>query len=133
MQSTRDLNDNATLQFKNGRKEAYIIVIEDSKEQLRDAGAAFENLKEFTEQMSKSFGEKLTRATLSKPTNFTTKLGDKGMMVEIVGRTDDIDAAYLCGYIETKGYWYQIICWTLQDKKKDLFPDYQKVIQSLRE
>ncbi len=133
MQRTRDLNETASLQYKNSRKEAYCIVIEDSKDQLRDGGISFTNINTYAEQLLKAFAGKLTKVKTSKPVPITTKSGLKGMQAEITGTIDGVNSVYLCTYIETEQYLYQIICWTLQDRKKELFADYQKIVQSLRE
>jgi hypothetical protein len=47
MLKTYDLNDVATLQYKNAAKEAYTIVIEDSKEQLEALGIKYTDAEDF--------------------------------------------------------------------------------------
>jgi hypothetical protein len=56
---TKDLNDSAILQYMNSSKEAYLIVIDDSKAELETLGTKFETVSDFHESTSKSLKSSL--------------------------------------------------------------------------
>jgi hypothetical protein len=58
MTKSYSLNNAASLQYLNAAKETYLIVIEDSKEQLVEAGIPFSGPGDFFEHFVASFADK---------------------------------------------------------------------------
>ena len=69
---TFELNDDASLQYQNTSRVAFVIVIEDDKAQLESLGIKFVNAKDFLEILP-MISKKISRARKQiNPKEFTT-------------------------------------------------------------
>jgi hypothetical protein len=137
MVKTSSLNDVASMQYMNKVKEAYVVVIEDAKEDLEAEGTKYANLKDFHDSVIESLKSEDPKAQESKPTEFQQN-GNKFYQTELNAtlQTEDgkeIKVTYLVTYIESKTHYYQILCWTLANNYKDLVGDFKKTAATIRD
>lgn len=137
MTKTTDLNDVASMQYMNKAKEAYVVVIEDSKEDLEAEGTKYASLKDFHDSVIESLISEDPKAKESKPTEFQQN-GNKFYQSDLNAtlQTEDgkeIKVTYLVTYVESKTHYYQILCWTLAGSYKDLVGDFKKISTSIRD
>lgn len=85
---TTELNDAAALQCMNAAKEAYIIVIEDSKADLVLAKSTFTGAKDFMENFMTSYNKDATDRMVSSITEGKTANGFNMAQSEITYTTD---------------------------------------------
>jgi hypothetical protein len=134
---TNTLNDVAVMQYLNNAKEAYLVVIEDSKEDLELAGAKYENLKEFHDGMIKNLKTEENKAEETTPVEFQQN-GNTFYQSElrVVLKEEDgksTQVTYLCTYIQSKTHYYQILCWTLTPNFKGLVKDFKQIVLTIRD
>ncbi len=127
-----DLNDNATIQYTNATKEAYMIVLEDSKEQLESMGMKFVTPKDFLEHFLKDFKTDSKKRKLSVFVDFVSN-GNKHSQVELTWEEDDTKFFMIITIAETNLHFYNIMCWTIQDNKEMLKNDFLKISKSIVE
>lgn len=132
MTKTFELNDVASLQYTNSMKEAYTIVIEDSKEQLESMGMKFVTPRDFLDHFLKEFKKDSKKRKLSTFINFEAN-GNKHSQVELTWEEDDAKFYMLITIAETSMHFYNIMCWTIQDNKDMLKDDYLKISKSIVE
>lgn len=137
MVKTSDLNDVASMQYMNKAKEAYVVVIEDSKEDLEAEGTKYANLKDFHDSVIESLKSEDPKAQESKPTEFQQN-GNKFYQTDFNATLQtedgkDIKVTYLVTYVESKTHYYQILCWTLANNYKDLVGDFKKIAATIRD
>jgi len=130
MVETNDLNDVATFQAQNTVKEAYVIVIEDSKVELKKAGMKFRGSKDFFAAFEKDFTDKTTKKGKLKNLKIN---GYKAVQKEIAKKVNNLDIVYLVTVVESKTHFYKVVCWTLADRKDKLIADYAKIAASLKD
>lgn len=65
-----DLNDVASMQYMNKTKVAYVVVMEDAKEDLEVDGTKYANLKEFHDSVIESLTSEDPKTKESKPMEF---------------------------------------------------------------
>lgn len=131
------LNDAATMQYINSAKNAYLIVIDDSKEELEMKGIKFASLKDFHDDNIKLLKAEENSPVESKPTEFVVN-GNKFYQSELnvnFKEADNLEVkiTYLITYVETKGYYYQILCWSLSSEYKNLVADFKKIAASIKD
>ncbi|RYU92804.1 hypothetical protein [Emticicia agri] len=131
------LNDVATMQYINSAKNAYLVIIDDSKEELEMKGIKFASLKEFHDDNIKHLKGEENDPVESKGVEFEAN-GNKFYQSELsvnFKEKDDLEVkiTYLITYVETKGYYYQILCWSLTPEYKNLLADFKKIAASIRD
>jgi hypothetical protein len=132
MTKTYELNDNSSIQYINISKEAYMIVIEDSKEQLESKGMKFVSPKDFLENFLNDFKKDNNKRKLSAYVNFESN-GNKHSQVEFTWEQEGTEFYMLLTIAETNKHFYNIMCWTIMDNKKMLKDDYLKISKSIVE
>lgn len=132
MVKTYELNDVATLQYQNSSKEAYIVVIEDAKDQLESLGMKFTSANNFLEEFIKDY--KTDNDNRAVKNNLTFKAsGNDCAQLELYWTEDETDFFMLITAIETKTHFYKILNWTITDNVKTLKNDFQAIAKSLRD
>ena len=130
MAKTYDLNDVATLQYSNTIKEAYVIVIEDSKDELNSLSMIFQNPKEFLENFTKDYQLESANRTISEINEFESNENPHAQ-VEMGWNTEDGNFYMIITAVETKEHFYKILCWTILENKDLLKNDYLTISKSL--
>ncbi len=137
MVKTTSLNDVALMQYMNKIKEAYVVVIEDAKEDLEAEGTKYSSLKEFHDSVIESLKSEDPKAQESKPIEFQQN-GNKFYQTDLYAtlQTEDrkeIKVTYLVTYVESKTHYYQVLCWTLTSSYKDLVGDFKQIASTIRD
>lgn len=128
----KGLNDDASLQYQNLFKELYIVVIDENKESFKEAIEINEledvyetNFNGYTELLIGSL-EEAVKFKNKKETE--TKInGLPAKILEFEGNVDGIDIYYQVAYIDGITNYYQIMTWTLANKKET----YQKTMNEI--
>jgi len=129
---TYDLNDVATLQYNNTLKEAYVIVIEDSKDEMTSLGMVFLDSKEFLENFVKEYQIDAEKRTISEITKFESNQNQHAQL-EMTWSSEDGDFYMLITSAETKEHFYKILCWTTAENKDKLKNDFLAIAKSIKE
>jgi hypothetical protein len=129
---TYDLNDDATLQYNNTLKEAYLIVIPDSKDELKTVGTTFTNSKDFLDYFIKDYQAESERRTTTDVVEFESN-NNMHAQVEINFSIDENDFFMVITVVETETHYYKILCWTLLEYKNQFRDDYLKISKSLKD
>ncbi|WP_337042421.1 hypothetical protein [Emticicia sp. 17c] len=137
MAKTFTLNDVASMQYHNAAKNAYLVVIDDTKEELEMKGIKFGSLKEFHDENIKQLSAEENMPTESGQTEFTingNKFYQSQLSVTLKEEgSADVKITYLVTYVETKDYYYQVLCWSLTSDFKSLLGDFKKIAASLKD
>mgnify|MGYP003123999896 CR=1 FL=1 len=132
MTKTYDLNDAATLEYKNSLKEAYLIVIPDSKDELKASGSTFIDTKDFLSYFIKDYQIEAERRTITDIATFKSNKNPHSQ-VEMNFGIDNNDFFMLITIVETKTHFYKILSWTLLEYKDKFREDYLKISKSLKD
>lgn len=127
---TYQLNDVASLQYMNASKEAYVMVIDDSKDQLDEVGIKFVDSEDFLNSFIKDYQAESPNRTVSETRNFTAN-DNEHSQVEMSWDSGETKLYMLITSVETSEHFYKIMCWTLLEYKDDFKEDYLKISSSL--
>jgi hypothetical protein len=126
-----DLNADASLQYSNTKEEVYLIVIDDSKEELKKADVTY-TLQQYFDFAAKNLEGSVSNYKLATPVSKTIN-GNKALVGEITGKFQQYDVYYKIGAIESPKNFYQVVTWTMGDKKDKYAADMDTMIESLKE
>jgi len=130
MTKTYGLNDVAKAQYQNTDKEAYLIIIEEEKEDIKIAGGGFANSKEYFKFFVESFGIDSIKIMSGEEMNKGKFPAYQG---QIEGFVNGLKLFYLVTIVESPTHFYNIISWTLFERKSDVINDFKKIASSLKE
>jgi len=136
-----NLNKDASLQYQNIFREAYVIVIDEPKDSFitlfKDLGLYDESLTPL-ENYSNAQNKSLSDAT--KEVVYDSGFSDKKinslpakfkkLQAKISGI--DFEISYWNTYLESESKMYTIMCWTLSDRQKKYDDTFTKVINSFK-
>src|SRR5690606_7945740 len=125
-----DLNDIASMQYKNLVKNTYLIVIEDNKEELDFVGMAFNSATEFLDFFIEDYYIEAKNRTVTEPTTFE-KNNNSFSQVEFSFSDEDGDFFMLITAAETQTHFYKIMIWTLLENKDQYLNDFKRIASSL--
>ena len=134
MSKTVGINNAASVQFKSVTKDIYGFIIEDSKEELNLTDMKFASINEFYDYFVKDFLKDEDKRNISPIHTFKK---DEKNYVEMDASYYDKDAKadiyyYVC-IVETKNYYYKILCYSALENKDKFKSDFQKIPLSLKE
>ncbi len=136
MEKTFTLNEDATLQYQNTAKEAYVIVLDDDKDELKEYGMKFVDAHDFLDFFTKDYKKDAKVRKLGKASDFSIN-GNKCAQVDFSWEEEDENGIFngymLITAVETKGHFYKILCWTVNTNKDLLKEDFKKISQSLKD
>lgn len=134
---SKQLNDDASLQYQNIFKELYIIVIDENKSEmgssLEDNGLdeLYSNdFEGYTSLLSNNLANNVAMKNKTEKDTLINSLQAKILKFE--GKVEDIDVFYEVVYINGIDDYYQVMSWTLLEKKSEFEPIMDKMIQSFR-
>ncbi len=140
MSQSRELNDEASLQYQNMFKETYVIVIDESKEEFIDV---MKSIGEYDDSLTivQNYRE-IQVGLISDMMNVkeisetqTTKIsGMDAESVIIDGTVDGVlyGISYFLTFVESENDMYMIMAWTLSNKKKKYEPTFQTMSSSFK-
>ena len=120
-----DLNDEADLQMGNLSKQAYCIIMSESK-------IDYENnfsLDEYSELTSSFILEAIANPSLSEA-EYMSLNGKPAIKYELAGSIDGIRVRYWHVSIDTESHFHQVILWSLPSKFEGNRADYEAVLNS---
>lgn len=134
---TNNLNTDASLQYQNLLKEFYVIVIDEPKKAFNDVVVANKleytpNLKGYANLLKDGMSKKIQFDALPKLTDRTIN-GRSARIMDMSGKIDDIHAYWKIAFIEGKNRYYQVMTWTLADRKEDNEEMMEQIVNSFKE
>lgn len=132
MVKTYELNDVASIQYQNTTKEAYIIVIDDAKDQLESLGIKFTDSQNFLDEFIKDYKVENEKRALKNAIQFKAN-GNDCSQVELYWTEEETDFFMLITAVESKTHFYKILNWTILDNAKLLRKDFQTISKSLKD
>lgn len=130
MGEATDLNAKASLQYQNTFRELYTIVLDEPKSDFPNPAEA--NLDGFTAIAKNNLETNLQNPTFSK-TRDTVINGLKAKLFSLSDASDGVAIYYQFAYLESKNHFYQILIWTLENRKNQYTTDMDKIIASFKE
>ena len=139
MSETTDLNTDASLEYQNMFRELYVIVIDEPKDEMHKAIIESElqdyypmNIEGYSDLVLPAFKEGIVRMEQTEVIDTTINNMD-AKLTTISGIVEGIDAYYCLGNYEGKDTYYQVITWTLGDRKNTHQEAMDRILHSLKE
>lgn len=130
MGESLDLNSDASLQYQNTFRELYTIVLDEPKSDFPNSEEV--NLQEFYNIVRGNLEETLKNPTFSA-TRDTTINGLNAKLFSLSDNTEGVDIYYQFAYLESDKHFYQILVWTLENRKDKFTQDMDRIIASFKE
>ncbi len=134
-----NLNEEASLQYQNGIKEFYVMVIDESKAELQQA-LEDNDLQDLYQNNLDSYSELLINSMVAslRDSKHTTVIKDTigGMparITSIKGEIDDVKIFYSLAFCEGESRYYQVYTWTLLERASRHKSKMKEILYSLRE
>lgn len=136
---SKGLNENASLQYQNGRKEFYVIVIDETKSEVarileeNDLTEKFPpTIKGYSDLLLQGFESNIS---IFKKSDFKDTLINNlpARIININGKADAVSAYYSIAYVEGKDRYYQVMVWTLQKFEDEYKDKMTQVLYTLKE
>jgi hypothetical protein len=134
-----DLNKEASLQYQNVFLEFYVIVIDETKNEvlksITDNNLSGDYSQDFNGYCKLIFDNYLNTLEIKNKSEISeyTINGLKAKKITIDGKYGGVEAYFYISLIEGKDTFYQIMTWTLQDKKDKYSGDMEKMVNTFRE
>ena len=137
LNKTDDLNKAASLQYKNEMREFYVLVMDEPKENfhkvLNEGGLDYDrNLNGYSEILAKDIA-KSSGIEITPKLQKTTINNLNARLLNFQGVVNGVDVYWKIAYIEGKNRYYQILTWTLPNKKSDNEAAMDAIINSFKE
>lgn len=137
MQKRFDLNDNASAQYGDDDRQAYMIIIDEEKEALTTTGTGISSADLYFEDAVKNISSAGTLLNKSMESKIKVNMMNAiQTTMEIDQDSDDgtkLKIFYLLTVVEGKGHYYKILCWTLLENKDILLKEFKAISASLKE
>jgi hypothetical protein len=139
MKKTKELNDEASLQYMNGRREAYTIVIDEDKETFV---GAMKLLGQYNDSISLAENYKNIQVGSFEDIVFDYKIYDENtkdfndkpsFYAKVEGVVDNFPVTYFFRFVEGKENMYTLICWTERRRKKIFQYTFNEILNSFEE
>jgi hypothetical protein len=139
MNSTNQLNDEASLQYMNGFKEAYIIIIDEPKDSFVQI---YQTIDQYNDSISISENYKNTQLESFKTYVKDFNLYDENIVdfnekpsysYKVDGTVENIDITYFFRFVEGKEDLYMIMGWTEQWRKPTYENTFKQILSSFSE
>ncbi len=139
MSEMPDLHDDASLQYGNLFKEAYVIVLDEPKGELKLAleennllDYYSNDLDGYADLIFESMEEEINNGYLLELQD-TVVNNTKAKITSLMGEYDGINIVYYLGVYEGKERYYQVITWTQQSKAEKTGKALQALLYTLKE
>ena len=127
-----DLNDVATMEYKNIVKETYLVVIDEEKEEINSVGMQFVSSTDFLKYFVKDYFLDAKNRHVSETKEFKNN-ENSFSQVEFSFSNEDGEYFMLITAVETKTHFYKILIWTLLGNKDQYIEDFGKIAGSLKD
>ena len=132
LKRTFDLNDVATLQYKNILKDVYLIVIEDEIKELESLEIDFPSTTDFLLYFVKGYNMEAENRKQSDVVEFEND-GNKFSQVELTFEDEAGEYFMLITAVQTKTHFYKIMNWTKLVEKDIYYADFKRTAKSLQD
>lgn len=132
LRRTFDLNDVATLEYKNIIKDVYSIVIDDDKEELEALEIEFPSVTDFLLFFVKDYNLEAENRVQSEAVEFENN-GNNFSQVELSFTDVEGDYFMLITAVETKTHFYKIMSWTKLGDRDKYYSDFKRMAKSLKD
>jgi hypothetical protein len=139
MTKSYDLNEEASLQYQNTIRELYAIIID---EQIEDLNYVLEeygltdlysnDLNGYVDLLLEDFLNSVNAEDVSEVQDLKLN-GLKAKIIDFNGEVDETKVYYNVAFIEGKERYYQIIVWTLSDRKAKHKEIMKNIVNSFKE
>lgn len=137
LSESKQLNDDASLQYQNIFKELYIIVIDENKKEM-ESSLSDNGLDEiysndfegYTELLSTNLASNVEMKNKTEKDTLINSLQAKILKFE--GEVEDFKVFYEVAYINGVDDYYQVMSWTLLDNKSNYEQTMDKMIHSFK-
>jgi hypothetical protein len=140
MKEATNLHEDAVLQYQNVIKELYTIVIEESQEEfhgaLIDGGLEKDfppNLQGYSSLVAEKFSENVDELIDKSEFKALTVNGDSATYFEAKAKISGIKVYYHYAFVRGDSNYYQVMSWTLAEKKDKLHADMMEIVNSFKE
>ena len=136
---TKDLNDEASLQYQNVLREFYTIVIDENKQELYDVIDESEALSDYTKNLNGFCKLVIDGMVLNAGMENQTIEKDQvinGLPAQILSTTlgvDGYEVFYKIAMIEGKNDFYQVMTWTLASNEETNKGEMEAILRSFSE
>jgi hypothetical protein len=117
----------ASLQFKNEEKEFYLVVLDESRAQIKEYGLEYD-----LDTYFKVSARVLDSTEKVSPIRMVLN-ADSARSAEFTGKISGNDVYYNLVAVETKDNFYKLLIWMLKRDKELYAPDVTRIIHSFRE
>jgi len=138
LEKATGLHEDASLQYQNTLKEFYVIVISESKPDFDKAVQGAQELG-YTANLDGyakaglDFMRKSSKFDV-EPVFVPSKInGRPARIIDINGTINNLPVYWKEAYVEGKNTYYQVIIWTLADKKAEHEKDMENIVNSFKE
>lgn len=134
-----NLNEDASLQYQHAWKEFYVIVIDETREEIQKA-LTDNNLTErypnnidgYADLILDNFTQSIVVS--NKSIEIDTLINNlPAKVLTVSGQVEGIDAFYYLAFIEGKQRYYQIMTWTLSSKEYEHKEKMKRLLYSFKE
>jgi hypothetical protein len=136
-ESATELNKDASLQYENGAREFYVVVIDESRKEFNDVMASGElgygaDLDGYSQFLVDDVRETIGDTSTVKPVNAKIN-GLDARLASLAGTVEGLNVYWRVGYIQGKKDYYQVLCWTLLENKDKYDAQMGEIIKSFKE
>lgn len=139
LSKTDDLNEDASLEYQNPLREFYVITIDESKKEL-DQALIDNDLTDYYENNIEGYSDLILEGLHyglknAKTSNILDTTVNKmpAKLTSISGEVDGFEIFYYIGIYEGKDRFYQVLTWTLNNRKSMYKSQMEKILHSLKE
>jgi hypothetical protein len=136
MMRTYTLVNGAKLQYQNGVKNIYLVVIDESKEELKELGVVCKTVEDYYETITKDYPANYKDYKQISKRNIKSN-GNKIIQTEYQYTSGDSTGTveiYFCqDYVETEKYFYKVACWTILANIEKYRPLMREISKSIKE
>ena len=137
LSESKQLNDDASLQYQNIFKEVYIIVIDENKKEMEtsliDNGLSeiySNDFEGYTKLLSTNLATNVEMKNKTEKDTLINSLQAK--ILKFDGKVEDIDVFYEVVYINGIYDYYQVFSWTLLENKSKYKETIDKMVHSFK-
>ena len=133
------LNEDASLQYQSLLRSFYVIVIDETKNEMLKAllennllDVYANDINGYSELIISSFEQSISNAEKSEVID-TLVNNMPARLLSIKGRVEGVDIFYSIAFMEGKTRYYQVLAWTLAGKEDQYVDEMNRIMYSLIE
>lgn len=132
MKAVANLHEDASLQQSDTARPLYVVVIDESKEEMRKHELDYDLDLYFSNIVSRSFVESLPGVAITPPQKIKLN-GADALVSDITGETAAEKVYYKIAVVETPSAFYQVLTWTDASKKEEMEKEMKLIVSSFSE